>query len=314
MPRTVTPATRSRQGGPIRQRPATAAEARARGRALRESVPRSSHAGWSPPAGRPDPIALLEEQNRGRVPELVPIRGGRMLQSPFAFLRGSALVMAGDLASTPTTGILVQAGGDAHLANFGTFASPERNLLFDVNDFDESLRGAWEWDVKRLAASAVVAGRDAGHPEEVCAGAAREAVRSYRTRLAGYADMPVLDLWYSRVDARAASALFLRAGRQQYRRIIAQARRHTSQRVLPKLTELAPDGERRIVDHPPLVTHDDFCQDREGFAAIIDAYLDTLSDEHQVLLGRFHLEDVARKVVGVGSVGTRCYPAGRASR
>ncbi len=296
-------------GGPIDHRSVPAAEARARGRALRERVPRSSHAGWSAPPDRPDPIALLEEQNRGRVPELVPIRWGRMLQSSFAFLRGSALVMATDLASTPATGLLVQAGGDAHLGNFGTFASPERTLLFDVNDFDETLTGPWEWDVKRLAASAVVAGRDAGHPEASCVAAAREAVRSYRTRLAGYAELPVLDVWYSRVDAEAASALFQHAGLAQYRRIIAAARKHTSQRVLPKLTELTEEGGRRIVDHPPLVTHDELCEDRTELAAILAGYRDSLSEAHQLLLGRFHLEDFARKVVGVGSVGTRCYVA-----
>lgn len=295
--------------GPIHERPVTAAEARARGRALRETVPRSRHAGWSPPRDRPDPITLLQEQNRGRVPELVPIRWGRMLQSPFAFLRGSALVMASDLASTPATGLLVQAVGDAHLGNFGTFASPERTLLFDVNDFDETLRGPWEWDLKRLAASAVVAARDAGLPEQAGIGAAREAVRSYRTRLAGYADLTVLDVWYSRVDASAASALFRRAGLSQYRRIITEARRRTSQRVLPRLTELTRNGGRRIVDHPPLITHDALCDDHDELAAILEGYLDSVSDARRLLLGRFHLEDFARKVVGVGSVGTRCYIA-----
>ena len=226
---------RSRYHPPTVKPTRTTAEALDRGRALHESVPRSSHAGWTPPPGRPDPVALLEEQNRGRVEELVPIRWGRMLQSPFAFLRGSAVVMATDLATTPATGILVQACGDAHLANFGTFASPERSVLFDVNDFDETLGGPWEWDVKRLAASAVVAGRDAGLSEDARATAAREAVRSYRTRMAGYAEMPVLDLWYSRVDADAASALFQRAGRAEYRQVLAQAHKHTSQRAVPRL-------------------------------------------------------------------------------
>jgi uncharacterized protein (DUF2252 family) len=287
----------------------TTAEALEKGRALRESGPRSSHAGWTAPAGRPDPIALLDEQNRDRVAELVPIRWGRMLQSPFAFLRGSAVVMASDLATTPVTGIMVQACGDAHLANYGTFASPERDLLFDVNDFDETLSGPWEWDLKRLAASAVVAGRDAGLPEDACAGAAREAVRSYRTRMARYAEMPVLDVWYSRVDAEAAGSLFQRAGREEYRQVLAQAHRHTSQRAVPHLTELTADGGRRIVDQPPLVTHDRLSEDHDKVLAILDAYMETLSDEHRTLLSRFSLQDVARKVVGVGSVGTRCYMA-----
>ncbi len=308
MPATVTAAAPG-PVGPLHQRPVTAADARDRGRALRERVSRSSHAGWSAPSDRPDPLALLEEQNHGRVPELVPIRWGRMLQSPFAFLRGSALVMATDLATTPATGLLVQAAGDAHLGNFGTFASPERTLLFDVNDFDETLTGPWEWDVKRLATSAVVAARDAGHPEQTCTAAAREAVRSYRTRLAGYAALPVLDVWYSRVDAEAAGALFQRAGLEQYRRIIAAARRRTSQRVLPKLTELTEEGGRRIVDHPPLISHDELCRDRTELAAILEGYLESLTEAHRLLLGRFHLEDLARKVVGVGSVGTRCYIA-----
>ena len=298
---------RSRYHPPTVKPTRTTAEALDRGRALHESVPRSSHAGWTPPPGRPDPVALLEEQNRGRVEELVPIRWGRMLQSPFAFLRGSAVVMATDLATTPATGILVQACGDAHLANFGTFASPERSVLFDVNDFDETLGGPWEWDVKRLAASAVVAGRDAGLSEDARATAAREAVRSYRTRMAGYAEMPVLDLWYSRVDADAASALFQRAGRAEYRQVLAQAHRHTSQRAVPRLTELTAEGGRRIVDHPPLVAHDRLSEDHAAVLAILDGYQETLSDEHRTLLSRFSLQDVARKVVGVGSVGTRCY-------
>ena len=298
-----------RHTGPLHHRPATTEEARDRGRAIREKVPRASHAEWTPPKKRPDPITLLDEQNRERVPDLVPIRWGRMLQSPFAFLRGSAVVMTTDLATTPVSGIRVQACGDAHLANYGTFASPERALLIDVNDFDETLPGPWEWDVKRLAASAVVAARDAGFPEDAAAGAATAAVRSYRTRMAEYADMGVLDVWYSRVDAQSASALFERAGREQYEKLVAEAHRHTSQRALPKLTELTAGGERRIVDHPPLVTHDDFSENRERIHAIVDGYIESLTDEHRLLLGRFSLEDVARKVVGVGSVGTRCYIA-----
>ena len=287
----------------------TTEEALEKGRALHETVPRSSHAGWKAPADRPDPVALLDAQNRDRVAELVPIRWGRMLQSPFAFLRGSAVVMASDLATTPSTGIMVQACGDAHLANYGAFASPERALLFDVNDFDETLCGPWEWDLKRLAASAVVAGRDVGLPEDACSGAARAAVRSYRTRMAGYAEMPVLDVWYSRVDAEAASTLFQRAGREEYKQVLAQAHKHTSQRAVPHLTELTAEGGRRIVDHPPLVVHDKLSEDHNRVLAVLDGYMETLTDEHRTLLSRFSLQDVARKVVGVGSVGTRCYIA-----
>src|SRR3989454_7584309 len=178
----------------------TLAERRAVGRSLRERVPRSSHAGWSPAADRPDPISLLEEQDRSRLAQFVPLRYERMIASPFGFLRGSAVVMAGDLAATPVTGLQVQLCGDAHLGNFGVYATPERNQVFDVNDFDETLPGPWEWDVKRLAASVVVAGRTNGFSGNTNRQAVLRCVREYRERMWEYADMSYLDVWYSRLD------------------------------------------------------------------------------------------------------------------
>lgn len=185
----------------------TVAERRLRGRALRANVPRSSHARRAEAPNRPDPIALLEQQETTRVPELIPIRHARMRVSPFAFFRGSAIVMAGDLAHTPATGIQTQLCGDAHLANFGVYASPERSLLFDVNDFDETLGGPWEWDVKRLAASAYIAGRDNGFSKAACRAATLAAVRSYRVRMAEFAEMRNMEVWYSRVAADDVIAL-----------------------------------------------------------------------------------------------------------
>src|SRR6266849_8303564 len=178
----------------------TLAERSAVGRSLRERVPRSSHAAWSPAADRPDPIGLLEEQDRSRLAQFVPIRYGRMIASPFGFLRGSAVVMAGDLAATPVTGLQVQMGGDAHLSNFGVYATPERNQVFDVNDFDETLPGPWEWDVKRLAASIVVAGRQNGFSAVSNRQAALNCLRTYRERMWEFGDMRHLDVWYSCID------------------------------------------------------------------------------------------------------------------
>ncbi len=282
-------------------------ERRAEGRALRVAVPRSSHAGWFAPPDRPDPVALLEERHRTRVHDLVPIRVGRMLVSPFTFLRGAAEVMADDLARTPTTGLRVQACGDAHLLNFGVFATPERHLVFDVNDFDETLPGPWEWDVKRLAASIAVAGRsvvrEPGPPGE----AVRGMVAAYRLRMAQLATMAPLDVWYERIDVDAVLEL-ARAQRtssvRTVERLVSHARHHTSQAALPKLTELV-DGQRRIIEDPPLILHaqHEFDVPRK----VIEAYVDSMSPERRTLLERYRVVDAARKVVGVGSVGTRCH-------
>ncbi|HXQ60349.1 MAG TPA: DUF2252 domain-containing protein [Acidimicrobiales bacterium] len=281
---------------------------RAVGRARRAAVARSAHADWTPAADRPDPISVLAAQNRGRIAELVPVRWGRMLESPFAFLRGAALVMARDLGTTAVSGIGVQACGDAHVANFGVFASPERNLLFDVNDFDETLPGPFEWDLKRLATSAVVAARATLGDEQGVKGA-RAAVRSYRRHMHRYAAMGVLDVWYDRVAADAAVHALGAAPVPSIEAALAQARRHTSLAALPKLTELTGTGGRRIVDHPPLVTHDIGGKDIDALEPLLRSYRHSLEDDHRVLLDRFTVTDVARKVVGVGSVGTRCFIA-----
>ncbi len=283
-------------------------EERRAGRALRPDLPRSAHAAWEPASDRPDPIVVLGAQNRGRIAELVPVRWGRMLESPFAFLRGAALVMARDLETTPVSGITVQACGDAHVANFGVFASPERILLFDVNDFDETLPGPFEWDLKRLASSAVVAARATLGDRQGVEGA-RAAVRSYRKHMHRYAAMSVLDVWYDRVDADAATHALGSVPAASIEAVLAQARRHTSQAALPKLTALTDDGGRRIIDHPPLVTHDVGVRDTDMLLPLLHSYRLSLGDDHRVLLDRFTVTDVARKVVGVGSVGTRCFIA-----
>jgi uncharacterized protein (DUF2252 family) len=282
---------------------------RREGRELRLAVPRSSHGTWESPSDRPDPIALLDAQNSTRLPEFVPIRWGRMVESPFAFLRGSAALMAADLARTPVTGVHVQVCGDAHLANFGVFASPERHLLFDVNDFDETIVGPWEWDLKRLATSAVVAARSSGLDTLEQSDAARVAVESYRTRTAEYAALGVLDTWYASVDADAALGAIGAKRSEAAKTTLSRARRATSEAALPKLTELTPQGQRRIVDHPPVVSHVGVDAHDRMLRQLLHRYRSTLEDERRVLLDRFEVVDFALKVVGVGSVGTRCFIA-----
>jgi len=279
----------------------------AAGKAARKMVPRTSHAGWAPPHDRPDPIALLQTQDAARVPELVPIRWGRMSVSPFTFYRGAALLMASDLAATPNSGLTVQACGDAHLLNFGVFASPERTLLFDVNDFDETLPGPWEWDLKRLAASVVVAGRDGGLTAAQNRDAALSAARSYRDWMSRYAAMGDLDVYYSRVAAEevlelAKAAPGVRA--KSVEQMLAKARTRDSLQALNKLTETV-DGMPRIIDAPPLIAHlpADAELDRVARKAFAD-YRRTLQEDHRELVDRYQFVDLAMKVVGVGSVGT----------
>ena len=265
--------------------------------------PVSAHASWIPAADRPDPVALLEEQAKTRIPELVPVRYGRMAVSPFTYYRGAALPMAADLATNPRSGVTVQLCGDAHLSNFGLFASPERDLLFDINDFDETLPGPFEWDVKRLAASVVVAGRSRGFGAHGSRHAVHATVRSYRERMAGYAGMRALDVYYSRVDAAAILAYADKRARPYLQTTIASAAHHDALHELPKLTELV-DGHRRIMDHPPVITHP------EGLTvqrASIDGYRDTLQEDRRALFDRYRLGDVALKVVGVGSVGLAAF-------
>ena len=257
-------------------------------------------------------MAVIEAQNHRRLSELVPVRTGRMLESQFAFMRGAALVMAHDLATTPDTGLTVQVCGDAHVANFGVFASPERELLFDVNDFDETDAGPWEWDVKRLCASVAVVARQAGRPTSEQKAAAARAARSYRTHMTGFAAMGELELWYARVDAAMAGRVLAGAGavdKARARAELESARRHTAERALPGLTALAPDGSRRIVDHPPLVSHAVVDAHGELLEGVTAGYLASLQDDRKALVGRFEVADFALKVVGVGSVGTRCFLA-----
>ncbi len=281
-------------------------ERRREGRMLRETVPRSAHAVWEPSSSRVDPIAQLEASNRPRLADLVPVRYGRMLVSPFAFLRGSAVVMANDLAETPTTGVQVQACGDAHLANFGVFATPERNLFFDVNDFDETLPGPWEWDVKRLAVSVGVAASNLGIARTVTGQIVREAVQAYRQRMAELARLGPLDIWYDRIDVNRVLDIARERNAKDLKRAlrVAKARQRTSLTALPKLTTVV-NGSRRIIDDPPLIVHEAPGGDDE--AKMLGVYAESLPADRRPLLERYSVLDTVRKVVGVGSVGTRCY-------
>jgi len=260
------------------------------------------------PSDRLDPLRILKAQNRNRYPDLIPLRWGRMVASPFTFFRGAAAVMASDLAHTPVSGLMVQACGDAHLQNFGLFASPERNLLFDVNDFDETLPGPWEWDVKRLAASIVLAGRDAGLREAACADAVMRAVGDYRMMMAAYAEMSQMDVWYAKIDSETIMSLLPEAGRSAGEKIAEKARRRDTVHALQRLTEVV-DGRRRIIDDPPVVQHLDASTAGNTVQIIVDRYRETLTDERRLLFERFELVDIARKAVGVGSVGTHCHIA-----
>jgi uncharacterized protein (DUF2252 family) len=297
----------------------TVAERAARGKAARAEVPRSSHGAFQPRPRRPDPVRLLERQSSSRVPELVPIRYGRMLSSPFAFYRGAAMIMAGDLAKTPRSGLTVQCCGDAHLSNFGVFASPERRLVFDLNDFDETLRGPWEWDVKRLAASMLIAARDNGFSAKDQNQIVLDTVREYRTAMARFAGLGNLDVWYAHLDVDAAArelASQLTAGMvKRTGKALAKARTRDSISAFSKLTRVA-DGQPRIVADPPLIVPiDDLAQGSERdqiFASLnelLRSYRDSLPYERRQLLMRYSLADFARKVVGVGSVGTRAWIA-----
>jgi uncharacterized protein (DUF2252 family) len=280
---------------------------RERGRAVRQRTPRSSHAPWAAARGRPDPIDLLEAQAKDRESDLVRIRYARMTPSPLAFMRGAAIIMAHDLAGTPRTGIQAQLCGDCHLMNFGLYASPERTLLFDVNDFDETLPGPWEWDVKRLATSLVVAGRENGFHSADCRRAAREAVRSYRQRMAEYSEMGELEVWYSRVRAEEIFDLISDSKTlKKAKKAMSKARARDSLQALSKLTSVV-DGRRTIVDDPPLLVRVVDEELRGQINDILQTYKSTLQDDRRHLLDQYRFVDVARKVVGVGSVGTRDY-------
>jgi uncharacterized protein (DUF2252 family) len=278
----------------------------AMGKARRKLTPRAAHAEWRPLVNRVDPLTLLEQSSKRRIPDLVPIRYGRMLASPFTFLRGSPIVMAHDLAATPITGLQVQLCGDAHLANFGVYASPERNLLFDLNDFDETLPGPWEFDIKRLATSFVVAGRTNGIRGEHCREAAVACAFSYRRHLREYSQMGLLDVWYARVDAEAAMRVFRRADGGCGPLDLEKARRHNRLQAISKLVAIH-DGQMHIVDNPPLIRHVDGTALSKSLPRLLESYCQSLQDDRRGLVERYRLVDFALKVVGVGSVGTHCY-------
>jgi uncharacterized protein (DUF2252 family) len=296
----------------------TPAESAARGKTARAEVPRDSHAMFDPPPDRPDPIGLLEEQGKSRVPELVPVRYGRMMVSPFTYFRGAALPMASDLAGTPVSGLAVQACGDAHLSNFGLFGSAERRLVFDVNDFDETLPGPWEWDVKRLAASLEVAARGNGFAGKQRREIVAAAVARYRQAMRGFAGMTNLEVWYAHMDMNQARAEFDARLQPKQRKTVdkglAKARTRDSMEEVAKLCH-AVDGQPRIIADPPLlVPMQDLIPDQTDRAAmeeqltgLIAKYRRTLETDRRFLLDEFRFADIARKVVGVGSVGTRCW-------
>lgn len=280
------------------------AERMAKGKGLRAQMARSAHA--SLPGSRRDPVELLQASNAGRLTHLVPIRYGRMLQSPFTFLRGSAAVMAWDLGHRAQSRLVTQLCGDCHLGNFGGFASPERALLFGINDFDETLPGPFEWDIARLAASFVVAARSAGSAERICRDAATSVVRAYRMRMAEMAQMRAIEQWYHPLEMNTLAQLARSAEtRRRRRKLIREARLRTSDRVFPRLTEVVR-GRLRIADHPPLIYHPKVAAFTRETAQFWERYVETLPEERRVLLERYRLVDMAMKVVGVGSVGTRC--------
>jgi uncharacterized protein (DUF2252 family) len=284
----------------------------AAGKAIRDKVPRAQHAIWKAPRRRADPVKLLGESDRERMPELVPIRYGRMLVSPFTFYRGSAAVMAADLAKTPTTGITVQACGDCHLMNFGGFATPERNVIFDINDFDETLPGPWEWDVKRLAASFVLAARSLGLPAATAQEAGVASARSYRKRLRDYAAMTPLESWYERVSAEDIIETLPKARQALVRKRIEKATQQTGSELdFPKLAQVT-GGKARISDSPPLIFHPEMSRVPEFQAAIekvFAEYKENLPNDRRSLLDQYRIVDAAIKVVGIGSVGRRCWIA-----
>ena len=294
----------------------TTAERRAQGKAARANAPLESHGDIGPDAGR-DPVGLIIGQAETRVPELVPIRHGRMLVSPFTFYRGAALPMAADLSTVPSSGLKVQLCGDAHLSNFGVFAAPDRRLVFDLNDFDETLPGPFEWDVKRFAASLAVAGRDIGLDAKDRKAIVLAGVAAYRSAMAEFADKTMLEVWYARLDVEdGLEQLRQKVGDEalgRTRKAMAKARTRDSMQVLKKLTTVV-DGQRRIISNPPLVVPIEELTDQHSadeimawMTSLLTQYRRTLSADRRHLLGQFHLVGVARKVVGVGSVGTRAW-------
>jgi len=280
------------------------------GKELRKKLSRTDQGIFKPDENRIDPISILEEQAKTRIPELVPVRYARMLTSPFAFLRGAAAIMAADLAPYKTSGLQVQACGDLHVANFGLFASAERNLIFGINDFDETLPGPWEWDLKRLVASLVAAGRFLGADKSLCKDAVRETVHSYRKRMREYAYMGNMEVWYSSIKAEDIAKVISKSSEKAFKGIESKAREHTHMQVLDKLTDLV-DDKYRLRDNAPFLVHETHTETgktiKEATELFLQSYLPSLGDDRRYLLEQYRIVDVARKVVGVGSVGSRCW-------
>jgi uncharacterized protein (DUF2252 family) len=282
-------------------------ELRAEGKSLRAKCPRASHAEWRPSPHRPDPLQLLEQANEGRIPELIPIRYGRMLHSPFTFYRGSALSMATDLATTPVSGLRVQACGDCHLMNFGGFATPERRMIFDINDLDETLPAPWEWDVKRLGASFELACRDNGFSKSDARDAVLSCVGSYREHMAELSGMRALDIWYASIDVEKVLAMTKDAeARARLEKRVEKARaRSVLEHDFPEMVTLKGEAPT-IKEAPPLIFHPNDRAHMDLVRAAFAAYRETLPEHRRVLLDRYKLMDAANKVVGIGSVGTLC--------
>ncbi|WP_165067318.1 DUF2252 domain-containing protein [Marisediminicola senii] len=292
----------------LRRRPTPRTERYALGKAMRKDVPRSSLGDWTAPDNRPDPIDLINSSHEGRLERLVPLRVGRMAASPYGFLRGTAIVMASDFSALPATGITPVICGDAHVGNFGFYASPERDLVIDLNDFDEAHPGSWEWDLRRLAASIWVAGRQNGFSEDQCEAAVASCVAAYREQLRDLADQPLLSRSFQRVDvARLQQSTTDVSLHRDIEKAATKARRRTSDRALPRFSH-EENGQRRIVEEPPLITHmpDD---EAEHLAEALDDYLQTLAPHWRRVIGGYTLLDLANKVVGVGSVGLRAFVA-----
>jgi uncharacterized protein (DUF2252 family) len=288
----------------------THAELLEMGKSLREKCPRKSHAVWQAPENRPDPVALLEESSKGRIPKLIPIRHGRMIRTPFTWYRGTALNMAADLAHTPVSGFRVQACGDAHLLNFGAYATPERRVIFDINDLDETLPAPWEWDVKRLSASFVLACRNNGFSEDDARDAALTCVRSYREHMAEFSEMRVLDVWYAAIDVEELIPTIQdkEARRRAQKRLARARKRSVLEHDFPELVHTDGLGPT-IRENPPLIYHwreEGHEELMENVRKAFTVYRETLSEHRRVLLDRFKLMDIAVKVVGVGSVGMTC--------
>lgn len=292
----------------LRRRPTSRQERYAMGRALRQEVPRSALGEWSASTGRPDPVGLIMDSHEGRLPELIPIRVGRMISSPYGFLRGTAVVMADDVARLPSTGITPVICGDSHLGNFWFYASPEGELVIDLNDFDEAHPGAWEWDLRRLTASIWVAGRENGASEEQCHDCVTSCVAAYRTEVRFLAEQPLLMRSYNRLDVdRLHETASEKTLRTEIQRAAKRARSRTSDRALPRFTR-EHEGSRQIVEEPPLIVRITGA-DGDALAEALDDYLAGLAPHWRRMLGGYTILDLAQKVVGVGSVGLRAYVA-----